>query len=67
MITEGKVDELLDSYKGEKNPLEKFFLDVVKKKKEEVKEKKEKSYKEEKKEKEVDKDLLQKLLHKDDS
>jgi len=68
MITEGKVDELLDSYKGEKNPLEKFFLDVVKKKKEEVKEKKEKIYKEEKKEKEeVDKDLLQKLLHKDDS
>ena len=68
MITEGKVDELLDSYIGEKNPLEKFFLDVVKKKKEEVKEKKEKIYKEEKKEKEeVDKDLLQKLLHKDDS
>ena len=69
LITEGKVDELLDSYKGEKNPLEKFFLDVVKRKKEEkVEEKKEKIYKEEKKEKEeVDKELLQKLLHKDDS
>jgi len=70
LITEGKVDELLVSYKGKRNPLEKFFLDVVKKKKEKVEEKKEKILyeKEEKKEKEeIDKELLQKLLHKDDS
>jgi len=70
LITEGKVDELLASYKGERNPLEKFFLDVMKKKKEKIEEKKEEILyrKEEKKEKEeVDKELLQKLLHKDDS
>ena len=69
LIAEGKVDELLSPYKGEKNSLEKFFLDTVKKKKEKIKEEEEKVLpKEEKKEKEgVDRELLQKLLHKDDS
>lgn len=65
LLAEGKVDELLSPYKGERNSLEKFFLDIVEKRKEKEEAVYEKEEKEEKKE--VDKELLQKLLHKDDT
>lgn len=70
LIAIGKVAELLSAYQNESNRLEKFFLDKIKKEREERESKKESELPEEKEEivstkkQGVDHDLLQKLTRK---
>jgi len=70
LIASGEVSSLLSTYKGESHSLERFFLDVVNREgeKEKKREKVEIPSEEKKKtEEEVDKELLQKLLHRNES
>ena len=76
LIAAGEVSSLLLPYKGESHSLERFFLDVVSREREKEKRKektKAVSPKEKKPEggeaekEDVDKELLQKLLHRDES
>ncbi|MCD6219172.1 ABC transporter ATP-binding protein [Candidatus Calescamantes bacterium] len=70
LIASGEVSSLLSTYKGESHSLERFFLDVVNREgeKEKKREKVEIPSEEKKKtEEEVDRELLQKLLHRNES